>query len=497
MSPTSNFLAADLGASSGRVFVGCWNGTSFELRELHRFANGPVNILGSLHWDILRLWTDLKEGFSGYGREYQAPPAGIGIDAWGVDFALLDAAGHLVGNPYHYRDARTVGMTSAAFARVSDAEIFSQTGVRSWQINTLFQLFSMVENRDPQLDTAATLLMIPDLFAYWLSGEKKIEYTIGSTTQMLRIGTCQWASELLDRIGIPTDKLPHVCVPGTVLAPLRRELGEEFGFPTVLPAVPPVIAVAAHDTASAVAAIPGMDPESAFISSGTWSLMGVETSDPNTTAEALELGFTNEGGVAGRVLLIRNLTGLWLLQECMRHWRRRGEPYTWDVLLARAEKAEPFRSLIDPDAHEFMAPDDMLSAIQGFCRRTRQPVPETAGEFARCCMESLSLRYRSVLEAIEKLTRRSLKTLRIVGGGCVNRPLCQFTSDATGRLVVTGPVEASALGNIVVQAIATGQLSDIAQGREAIAASVQQSVFEPRPNDAWEEAYHRFQSFVS
>ena len=454
--------------------------------------NGPVNILGSLHWDILRLWTDLKEGFGRYAREFQAPPAGMGIDAWGVDFALLDTAGHLVGNPYHYRDARTVGMTSAAFACVSAEEIFCQTGVRSWQINTLFQLFSMVRNRDPQLQAAATLLMIPDLIAYWLSGEKQIEYTIGSTTQMLRKGTCEWARDLLDRLGIPTDKLPHVCVPGTVLASLRSDLGKELGFPSV----PPVVAVAAHDTASAVAAIPCMDPESVFISSGTWSLMGVETGDPNTTAEALELGFTNEGGAAGHVLLIRNLTGLWLLQECMRHWHRRGEAYTWEALLARAEQAQPFRSLIDPDADEFMAPDDMLSAIAGFCRRIGQPVPETAGEFARCCMESLSLRYRSVLEALEKLTRRSLKTVRMVGGGCVNRLLCQFTADATRRVVVTGPVEASALGNIVVQAIATGQLSDIAQGRQAIAASIQQSVFEPRPNDAWEEAYHRFQSFA-
>jgi len=493
MNSTSNFLAADLGASSGRVFVGCWNGTSFELRKLHRFANGPVNTLGSLHWDILRLWTDLKDGLCGYAREFQAPPAGIGIDAWGVDFAMLDAAGHLVGNPYHYRDARTIGMLAAAFARVPPEEIFCQTGVRSWQINTLFQLFSMVQNRDPQLNAAATLLMIPDLFAYWLSGEKQIEYTIGSTTQMLRKGTCQWAHDLLDRLGIPTDKLPHVCAPGTLLASLRQELGKECGFDSV----PPVIAVAAHDTASAVAAIPGMDPDSVFISSGTWSLMGVETSDPNTTAEALGLGFTNEGGAGGRMLLIRNLTGLWLLQECMRHWQRRGEAYTWDTLLARAEQAAPFRSLIDPEADEFMAPDDMLSAIQSFCRRTEQAVPETAGEFARCCMESLSLRYRSGLEALEKLARRSLKTVRIVGGGCVNRSLCQFTSDATRRLVVTGPVEASALGNIVVQAIATGQLSDIAQGREAIAASVQQSVFEPSPNDAWEEAYHRFQSFAS
>jgi rhamnulokinase len=489
MTSTSNFLAVDLGASSGKIFAGCWNGTSFDLHELHRFANGPVNILGSLHWDVLRLWTDLKEGLRGYRRKFSAPPAAIGIDGWGVDFALLDAAGHLLGNPYHYRDARTVGVTSAAFARVPAEEMFCQTGVRSWQINTLFQLFSMVQNRDPQLHAATTLLMIPDLFAYWLGGEKQIEYTIGSTSQMLRKGTCRWADDLLDRLDIPTDKLPNVCAPGTLLGSLRNEIGEEVGFHSA----PAVIAVAAHDTASAVAAIPGMDAESVFISSGTWSLMGVEMGSPNTTPEALGLGFTNDGGAGGRVLLIRNLTGLWLLQECMRHWNRRGEVYTWDSLLTLAEEAEPFRSLIDPGADAFMAPEDMLSAIRCFCLRTGQPAPETAGQFARCCMESLSLRYRTVLEGLEKLIRRTTKTVRVVGGGCVNRLLCQFTADATGRVAVAGPVEASAFGNVMVQAIASGQLSDMAQGREAVAASVRQVVFEPRPTDAWEEGYHRFQ----
>ncbi|HEV2380441.1 MAG TPA: rhamnulokinase family protein [Terriglobia bacterium] len=490
MNSTSNFLAADLGASSGKIFAGCWNGTSFDLHELHRFANGPVNILGSLHWDILRLWMDLKEGLCGYRRKFSAPPAAIGIDGWGVDFALLDAAGRLLGNPYHYRDARTFGVSSAAFARVSAEEMFCQTGVRSWQINTLFQLFSMVQSRDPQLHAATTLLMIPDLFAHWLGGERQIEYTIGSTSQMLRKGTCQWAYDLLNRIGIPTDKLPNVCAPGTVLGSLRNEVGEEVGFRSA----PPVIAVAAHDTASAVAAIPGMDAESVFISSGTWSLMGVETSSPNTTPEALGLGFTNEGGAGGCGLLIRNLTGLWLLQECMRQWNLRGEVYTWESLLMLAEKTEPFRSLIDPEVDEFLAPHDMLSAIRSFCRRTGQPAPETAGEFARCCMESLSLQYRTGLDSLEKLTCRTTKTVRVVGGGCENRLLCQFTADATRRVVVAGPVEASGFGNVMVQAIASGRLSDIAQGREAVAASVRQVVFEPRPNDAWEEGYHRFQS---
>lgn len=493
MSATSNFLAVDLGASSGRVFVGGWSGTKFELNELHRFTNGSVNILGNLHWDVLQIWAQIKYGFCCYAREHSTALAGIGVDAWGVDFALLDQAGHLVGNPYHYRDARTEGMPDAVFTCVPKYDVFCQTGNQPWQGNTLFQLFSMVHDRDELLSVGATFLMIPDLFAYWLTGEKAVEYTIGSTSQMLLKARHEWARELLCRLGIPTRILPPVVPSGTRLAPLCSDLAKEVAFPSA----PPVIAAAEHDTASAVAAIPGMDSASAFISCGTWSIMGIETSEPITTQEALDLGFTNEGGAGGSVLFLRNLAGFWLLQECIRQWQRQGQSYTWEALLTQAEETQPFVSFIDPDSSDFFSPDDILAAIRQYCRRTSQREPDTVGAVVRCCLESLSFRYRSVLEALVKLIGRELNTIRIVGGGCKNRMLCQFTADASGRVVVAGPIEASALGNVMIQAVAAGHLSGIDQGRQAIAASIQLSIFDPHPSNAWEEGYQRFQALAN
>jgi rhamnulokinase len=492
MKTTGNFLAVDLGASVGRVLNGLWDGTRFEVHEVHRFSNTSVQVLRSLHWDALRLWAEVKEGLALYHREYRAAPVGIGLDAWGVDFALLDKSGRLVGNPYSYRDTRTTRMPDAVFAHVPKEELFRQTGIQPWQINTLFQLYSMVRNADPQLKVAETLLMLPDLFSYWLSGEKSVEFTEGTTSGMLRTASSEWASELLTRLEVPVTILPAVVKPGTILAPLAGEVAQETGFETA----PPVIAVAAHDTASAVAAIPGLDANSVFISSGTWSLMGVETDAPVPTPEALALGFTNEGGVGHKVLLLRNITGLWLLQQCMRRRQREGVELSWELLMGMAEQAPAFRSVVDPDAKDFVAPDDMVEAIRGYCQRTGQPLPDSLGAVARCCLESLSLRYRWVLEALETLTRRSLSTIRVVGGGCQNRLLCQFTADACRRPVVAGPVEASALGNIMVQAVATGHLAHIEDGRRSIAASCEQAVFEPRAGTGWDEAYQRFWSLI-
>jgi rhamnulokinase len=491
MKATRNFLAIDLGASSGRVSAGLWDGEHFELRELNRFANAHVSVESGLHWDVLRMWSEIKQGMLHYKGKYLNTLAGIGVDAWGVDFALLDRAGRHAGNPYSHRDARTNGTLPGVFARVTEAELFRETGVQSWQINTLFQLFSMVESVDPQLAIAHTLLMMPDLFSYWLSGVKSAEFTDATTSEMLRRGSRNWAVDLLSRLKIPVHILPPIVEPGTVIGGLRSKITAEMGFASA----PPVIATASHDTASAVAAIPGIDANSAFISSGTWSLMGVEVSAPITTEEARLLGFTNEGGFDGSVLLLRNITGLWLLQECMRQWRRKGVDYTWDQLLSLANRATPFRSLVDPDATEFTSPDDMIGAVQDFCRQTGQPAPENEGEVALCCLESLSLRYRSVLDSLEKITERRLETIRVVGGGSQNRLLCQLTANACGRMLIAGPVEASSLGNIMLQAVATGDVSSLEEGRRRIAASVQQSVFEPSSSDAWEESYHRFLTF--
>jgi rhamnulokinase len=487
MPDTSNFLAIDLGASSGRALLGRWDGARFGLEELHRFDNGPVSLPGALHWDVLRLWEGIKEGIARYAAQHDAPLAGIGVDTWGVDFALLDRAGRLLGNPVCYRDARTNGMVEEVTGRVSRQRIFERTGIQFLQINTLYQLYSMARAGDPQLGAAATLLMIADLFGYWLSGTAAAEYTNASTTQFMRVGEPRWAEDLLEALGIPTAILPQIIQPGQLLGPLRAGLVAETG----LNHAPPVIAVASHDTASAVAAVPGLDERSAYISSGTWSLVGVETAAPVVSERALALNFTNEGGIGGTVRLLKNVTGLWLLQECRRRWARAGRSYAWEELLGLAERAAPLRSLVDPDAPDFLAPQDMPAALRAYCRRTGQPEPEDEGAVVRCCLESLALKYRQVIESIEQLTGRPVEVIRVVGGGCRNRLLNQWTADCCGRPVVAGPAEATALGNLLVQAVAVGALPDLAGARRAVAASVELEHFEPRRGAEWDTAYAR------
>lgn len=492
MRATRNFLAIDLGASAGRVISGLWDGARFNLQDIHRFANAPVRVLGNLHWDALRLWSEVKEGMGVYHRRYGGILAGIGLDAWGVDFALLDKKDRLLANPFSYRDSRTIGAREAAFQHIRKEELFRETGIQPWRINTLFQLYSMVRNDDPQLQVAGTLLMLPDLFSYWLSGVKSVEFTEGTTSGMLRAASSQWARELLQRLEIPVAILPVVIDSGAILAPLSRHVAQETG----LEGSPPVIAVPAHDTASAVAAIPNMDAASAFISSGTWSLMGVEISAPVLTPEALEWGFTNEGGAGQKVLLLRNIAGLWLLQECMRQWKAEGLKYSWEELLSLARQAPAFAALLDPDANDFVTSENMPETIRAYCRHTQQRPPDSVAAIVRCCLESLSLCYRWALEALEKLTQRSLPTIRIVGGGCQNPLLCQLTADACQRQVIAGPSEASVMGNLMFQAIAAGELAHLEDGRRSIASSCEQVVFEPGKEMGWDEAFHKFQNLT-
>jgi rhamnulokinase len=489
---TTNYIAVDLGASGGRVLLGCWDGSRFDLKELHRFGNEPVTVMGHLHWDVPGLWADIKAGLSAYTAQYSDPPGGIGLDTWGVDFGLLDRAGTLLGNPYHYRDSRTDGVPERVFDIVPREEVFERTGIQFMQINTLYQLFSMAKGTDPQLEAADTLLLMPNLFYYWLSGRKVAEYTDATTTQCFEAREQRWATGMLERLGIPTGLLPEVVAPGTILGDLLPGVASETG---LLGAVP-VIAIGSHDTASAVAAVPYLDAQSAYISSGTWSLMGVEVPRPVITPDALARNFTNEGGIAGTIRLLKNISGLWLLQECRRQWQREGKDYTWDDLLAAAERSTPFRSLVDPDDSAFLSPGNMPEALRAYCQRTSQASPQTEGEVVRCCLESLALRYRHVLVDLERLTGHRLDTIRVVGGGSRNRLLCQLTADACDRVVVSGPVEATALGNVLVQAIARGEIAGIAAGREAIAASVPQETFEPQPQTGLDEAIARFSSLI-
>ncbi|HEV2273499.1 MAG TPA: rhamnulokinase family protein [Acidobacteriaceae bacterium] len=492
MTPTANFIAADLGASSGRLMVGRWNGRLFSLEPLHRFPNTGVRAAGNLYWDALGIWSHLQEGLSQYRSRYGDSPQGIGVDAWGVDFALLDRAGRLAGNPFHYRDSRTNGMPPLAFEKVPEQKFFFQTGVRTMQINTLFQLYSMVHAGDPQLEIADALLMIPDLFLYLLSGERSIEYSEATTTQMYSPSQGDWARELLGSLGIPLKILSPVVQPGTLIGSVRADVLRDAGLGCSFPA----IAVASHDTASAVAAIPSMDRNSAFISSGTWSLMGVEIDEPNTSEEAFRRGLTNEGGADGSILLMRNLTGLWIIQECLRQWEKEGHRRSWEEIVSAAAQAAPFPAHFDPNAKEFQSPGDMPKAIHDYCLATGQQPPHTVGEIARSTFESLSLSYRSVLESLELVTGRHMESIRVVGGGSLNGFLCQMIADACDRPVIAGPVEASAFGNIMLQAVATGHLQSLRAGREALAGSVECNSFAPHRSDAWDEAYSRFNAIA-
>ncbi len=484
MTHTANFIAADLGASSGRVMLGRWNGRTFALQELHRFPNGGVRASGSLHWDAFGMWSEIQNGLRKYRALFDHCPTTIGVDAWGVDFGLLDKQGRLLGNPYHYRDARTDGIPDLVFQHIDERELFAQTGAATAQINTLFQLYSMVRNADPQLDSAETLLMVPDLFHYFLCGDRVVEYTEATTTQMYGLSN-GWVRAWLEKLEVPVRILPEVVLPGTLLDAVRPEVLRHTGIDTAFP----VVATASHDTANAVAAIPNMDENSAFISSGTWSLMGAETREPITSDRAFALKFTNEGGAGGSRLLVKNLTGLWILQECLRQWTSEGHPYTWADIIAMASSASAFQCVLDVEAHDFRMPENMPAAIAAYCRRTMQSQPQSIGDVARCCLESLGLQYRSVLESLEALTGRHLDTIRVVGGGCLNTLLCQMTADACDRVVVSGPVEATAYGNVMLQAMATGHLPDVSAGRASMAESVQCISYFPQPNCAWDEAF--------
>jgi rhamnulokinase len=488
----ANFLAIDLGASSGRVLLGRLEDARLSIEELHRFENTPVAVLGSLHWDALRLWHEIKTGLTHYAHQLKEPLAGISVDTWGVDFALLDGSGKLLGNPYHYRDTRTVGVPERVVEAIGHEHLYARTGVQLMPINTLFQLYHMMEAQDRQLECAETLFMMPDLFHYWLTGVKRCEYTIASTSQMLHCRDRVWDQELLAGLGIPTRVLAPLVQPGTILGQLHPQVAREVGLHEDVP----VIATGSHDTANAVAAVPDLHADSVYISSGTWSLMGVEVDEPVLNEHARALNFTNEGGVGGTIRLLRNVAGLWLLQECRRQWHREGHTFTWVELLGHAEHAEPFKAIIDPDAPDFLNPGDMPGAIRAFCRRTGQPELQSVGEVVRCCLESLALRYRWVLQALETLTGKRLERISIVGGGSQNGLLNQFTADACERPVIAGPVEATALGNIMLQAVARGYLTDVRAGRQALAASVERRRYAPRNSGMWQEAFSRFEALL-
>ena len=483
---TAKILAIDLGAESGRGLIGSFDGDRLALEVVHRFPNGGVATLDTLHWDVLSLWREMLTTLRKAEAEH-SPLASVGVDTWGVDFALLGRDGSLLGNPRHYRDPHTENIMDTAFARVPRAEIFRQTGIQFMRFNSLFQLLALMRDRSPILNAAETMLFIPDLFHYWMTGIKVNEYTDASTSQMIQPGTRTWARELIRAFGIPEKILGTLVQPGTVLGPLRSGVASNAGVTSI-----PVIAPATHDTAAAVAAVPAEGESWAYISSGTWSLMGVETKTPLTDERTLAVNFTNEGGVGGTIRLLKNIMGLWLVQECRRAWERGGVTYDYAALTKLAEAATPFASIVNPDDASFMLPTSMPSAIADYCKKTGQIVPVEPGDVVRCALESLALRYRWVLERLEELVGKKLNTIHIVGGGCQNTLLCQLTADACNRPVVAGPVEATAIGNVLVQALGLGLLGSLAEGRAVVRRSFEVRTYEPTQAERWGEPYRRF-----
>jgi rhamnulokinase len=488
MSALQSFLALDLGAESGRAMLGQFDGERIRLSEIHRFPNGPVRLPDGLHWDVLRLWAEIKQGIALAARG-EVPLAGLGIDTWAVDFGLLDRKGALVGNPYHYRDGRTDGMLDEAFGRVPRAEIFAQTGIQFLQINSLYQLLAMVVGRSPQVDIAHTFLTIPDLFNNWLCGQAVAEFSNATTTQCYNPRQGDWAREMLQRLGIPPGIFPPIVPPGTNLGPLLPHVAEEVGLPAQ--AGLPVIAPACHDTGSAVVAVPAAAPGFAWISSGTWSVVGAEVPEAVINDHSLRYNFTNEGGACGTFRFSRNVMGLWLVQECRRTWAQQGEAHSYDALTEMAAQAAPFQAVIDPDDGEFFKPGDMPARIRRFCQATGQPVPQDKGAILRCALEGIALKYRWVLERLEEMLARRLEPLHIVGGGTQNWLLSQLTADATGRQVITGPVEATAAGNLLMQMMALGHIRQMAEGREIVRRSFPLAVYEPGQRQGWDGAYAR------
>ena len=483
---SGHYLAFDLGAESGRAITGQLTSGVLVVNEVCRFANEPVRQAGSLCWDVLRLWLEIQRALD---RASDLRFDSVALDGWGVDYALLGERGNLLENPYHYRDLRNEGIMADVFERVGRDKIYAITGIQFLQINTLFQLYAACRNTPRVVDAAESLATIPDLFNYWLTGHLVSEYTNATTTQFVDARQRTWALRLLNELGLPTRLLTPIVQPGTVLGSIRGGIASRLTGTAV-------VAPACHDTASAVASVHA-GGETAFLSSGTWSLLGTELMAPVITAKARDLNFTNEGGVCGTIRLLKNITGLWLLQSCRRVWDAAGEHVEYDELLtAAADERLAFVSLIDPDHPAFLNPPDMPAAIAAYCRQTAQPEPATPPAYARAILESLALKYRLTLDWLEELTAQKITEIRIVGGGSRNRLLNQFTADAAGRTVVAGPVEATALGNIAMQMLATGAVASLAEARQVIDRSFPVERYAPAASDRWEAPYRRFLDYV-
>jgi rhamnulokinase len=489
------FVGVDLGAESGRVIAGLFDGRTVRLDPLHRFQNGPILTGDTMRWDILRLWSEIQSGMTMAGAKYGDNILSVGVDTWGVDFALLGKNQELLSHPYHYRDPRTQGLLNHTLSRVPRAEIFAATGLQFMEINTLYQVLALQQQNPEILDLAERFLLMPDLFHWLMSGSQVVEFTNATTTQFFNPPNGDWAIDLLSKLNVPTRMLGEVVRPGTVLGKLRPNLASKLGIGRW-----DVVAPATHDTAAAVAAIPTEltgTARWAYISSGTWSLMGLELPHAVLTEQALRRNVTNEGGIDGTYRLLKNIMGLWLVQECRRSLERQGRPLDYAEMVRQAEAAPPFRSIVDADDPTFLAPPDMPTAVRAWCQKTQQPIPETDGQLIRCVLESLALKYRVVLGWLEELSGERVEVIHVVGGGCQNALLNQFTANACGKPVIAGPVEATALGNVLVQARAAGAISSLQEIRAIVRASVELKTFEPTQTAEWQQASQRLNELLS
>jgi rhamnulokinase len=476
-------VAVDLGAQTGRVAVGVFDGTRLTVDEVHRFANVPVLAGGTLYWDALRLFHDTVDGLRAAAS--RGPVHAIGVDGWGVDFALLDRDGHLVQNPVHHRDARTEGVMERLFHRMPARRLYERTGIQLMPINTVFQLHALSARSDPVLEIAARLLLVPDLVHFWLGGFATTERTNASTTQCFDPRSHDWALDVIEAAGVGSELFPDVVEPGTVLGGLLPEVAEQTGLGGAS-----VVASATHDTASAVVATP-LAADAVYISVGSWSLVGLELPEPLITDAAFDANVTNEGGVGDTTRLLRNVDGLWLLHECRRTWAQQGSPWDYAELVRMAADTPSAGAFIDPNDPRFLGPGDLPERIREYCAETGQPIPDSPAAVVRCLLESLALEHRHAVELLARTAGITPSAVHLVGGGARNAPLCQWTADATGLPVLAGPVEATAIGNILVQAIALGELVSTADARDVVRASFPPEVFEPTGTEAWDEASDR------
>ena len=478
-------LAFDFGASSGRAIIGSFDGEKITLKEVHRFTNDPVDLGGTLYWDVLRLFYEIKQGI------VKAKIAGgfdsIGIDTWGVDFGLIDKNGRLLENPVHYRDKRTSGLVEESFKSVPRQKMYDITGIQFMELNTLFQLISLKKQRPEMLERADKMLFMPDLFAYFLTGKMCSEYSIASTSQLIDINTRSWSKELLDAFGIKESLFAPLTEPGTQLGNLSKEICEECGVESV-----PVISVCGHDTQSAITAVPCESGDFAFLSSGTWSLFGTELQKPIVNETSLKINITNEGGFGGTTGFLKNIIGLWLIQESRRQWQREGKDYSYADLEKLALSEEPFKCFIDPDAPEFVPQGNIPERVREFCRKTGQYVPESVGEIMRCIYESLAMKYRMTFEKLCECTGKDYPVIHVIGGGTKDGLLCRMTASSCGKTVKAGPIEATVMGNVAVQLMSDGTIGSISEARKAVAASESLKTYEPKNTDEWIKAYESF-----